>query len=293
MPHSARPHIESYFVCIGAQKAGTTWLARVLSRHPEVFVTPVKEIHYFDHVRGVTQHLADRKRRSRLRKHYQRLLTQWGRLSELKAQNGWYARYMADPIDDAWYASLFADRLGRRIAGEATPEYAILGTEGLEHIRRLAPDARVIYIMRNPVRQAWSQLLHQCRVRKLDARKLGEGKMRDILAEERMRALGDYPSTLAALAQVFPKAQVLTLVYEEIHADRLKAIADVSEFIGAGFQASWFKGLDERHNKSQDVALPAPFRPYLREATRSLAMATAQSIGRMPKAWAEEYGTSG
>ncbi len=228
MTQKARPPIDNYFVCIGAQKAGTTWLARVLSRHPDVFVTPVKEIHYFDHVRGVTQHLADRKRRSRLRKHYQRLLTQWGRLSELKAQNGWYARYMADPIDDEWYASLFADRLGRRIAGEATPEYAILGTEGLEHIRRLAPDARVIYIMRNPVRQAWSQLLHQCRVRKLDARKLSEAQMRDILAEERMRALGDYPRTLADLGAVFPRSQVLTLIYEEIHADRMKAIADVT-----------------------------------------------------------------
>lgn len=290
MTPSDRPPIDNYFVCIGAQKAGTTWLARVLSRHPDVFVTPVKEIHYFDHVRGVTQHLADRKRRSRLRKHYQRLLTQWGRLSELKAQNGWYARYMADPIDDAWYASLFADRLGRRIAGEATPEYAILGTDGLEHIRRLAPEARVIYIMRNPVRQAWSQLLHQCRVRKLDARKLGEAQMRDILGEERMRALANYPRTLADLGAVFPRSQILTLIYEEIHADRMKAIANVSQFIGARFEATWFKGLDERHNKSQDVALPASFRPYLQEATRTLATGAATALGRMPKAWAEEYG---
>lgn len=290
MTLSDRPRIHDYFVCIGAQKAGTTWLARVLSRHPDVFVTPVKEIHYFDHVRGLTQHLADRKRRSRLRKHYQRLLTQWGRLSELKAQNGWYTRYMADPIDDAWYAGLFADRLGRRFAGEATPEYAIIGTEGLEHIKRLAPDARVIYIMRNPVRQAWSQLLHQCRVRKLDARRLDESRMREILAEERMRALGDYAATLADVGRVFARSQVLALVYEDIHADRLNAIAEVSAFLGVRFEPAWFKGLDERHNKSQDVALPASFRPYLRTWTQDVARATAQSLGRMPKAWAEEYG---
>src|SRR5689334_3840207 len=63
-----KPLIERYFVCIGAQKSGTTWLARVLSHHPDLFVTPVKEIHYFDHVLGVTQHLSDSKRRSRYRK---------------------------------------------------------------------------------------------------------------------------------------------------------------------------------------------------------------------------------
>ena len=242
MTGPANAEIKDYFVCIGAQKAGTTWLGRVMSRHPEVFFTPVKEIHYFDHVRGITQHLSDKKRRSRLRKHYQRLLTQWGRLSELKAQNGWYSRYMSDPIDDAWYAALFADRLGRRFAGEATPEYAILDVEGLEHIRRLAPSARIIFIMRNPVRQAWSQLLHQCRVRRLDARRLDKRQMREILADERVRALGDYPATLRNVAQVFPKTQLLTLFYEEVHAGRLATIEQVSNFIGASFEAAKFGG---------------------------------------------------
>ena len=51
------PVIERYFACIGAQKAGTTWLARVLARHDDVFVTPVKEIHYFDQLAGLTTHL--------------------------------------------------------------------------------------------------------------------------------------------------------------------------------------------------------------------------------------------
>ena len=36
-------------LCIGAQKAGTTWLYENLARHPEIFVPPdVKEVHYFD-----------------------------------------------------------------------------------------------------------------------------------------------------------------------------------------------------------------------------------------------------
>ncbi len=36
-------------LCIGAQKAGTTWLHENLEHHPEAFVPPrVKEVHYFD-----------------------------------------------------------------------------------------------------------------------------------------------------------------------------------------------------------------------------------------------------
>ena len=35
------------FLCIGAHKAGTTWLQKVLETHPDVFL-PMKEIHFFD-----------------------------------------------------------------------------------------------------------------------------------------------------------------------------------------------------------------------------------------------------
>jgi hypothetical protein len=36
------------FLIVGAMRSGTTSLARYLGAHPEVFMAPVKEIHYFD-----------------------------------------------------------------------------------------------------------------------------------------------------------------------------------------------------------------------------------------------------
>ncbi|MBK7919375.1 MAG: sulfotransferase [Chloroflexi bacterium] len=36
------------FLCIGAQKAGTTWLYQALRQHPQVSMPPIKENHYFD-----------------------------------------------------------------------------------------------------------------------------------------------------------------------------------------------------------------------------------------------------
>lgn len=47
LPAASRPNL----LCIGAAKAGTTWLANVFSAHPEVFVPPQKELnalHYAD-----------------------------------------------------------------------------------------------------------------------------------------------------------------------------------------------------------------------------------------------------
>ena len=36
------------FLCIGASRAGTTWLRVNLAHHPGIWLAPVKEIHYFD-----------------------------------------------------------------------------------------------------------------------------------------------------------------------------------------------------------------------------------------------------
>ena len=37
-----------HFICIGAQRAGTTWLHNCLDEHPEVYVPASKELHFFD-----------------------------------------------------------------------------------------------------------------------------------------------------------------------------------------------------------------------------------------------------
>ena len=36
-----------HFLCIGAQKSGTTTLHKALNNHPDIFVPPEKELHYF------------------------------------------------------------------------------------------------------------------------------------------------------------------------------------------------------------------------------------------------------
>lgn len=282
--------IENLFLCVGAQKAGTTWLGRTLARHPDVFFTPVKEIHYFDHRAGLSHHLSDRKRRSRRRKYYQRLLTQWHRWGELRAQRDWYRAYMREPIDDAWYASLFADRGGHAIAAEATPEYAIIGEAGFRHVARLAPGARLLYIMRNPVTRAWSQILHRCRSEGRDAARMETDALVAITREERFEALADYVRALDAMEAVFPEEQIWLEFYEDIHADRLAALERICGFIGVGFDRRRFRDLARHYNVSQSVAVPDAVRAALRERYRPLAGQIRDRLGRVPGCWIEEFG---
>lgn len=282
--------IDNFFVCLGAQKSGTTWLARMLAGHPDLFLTPVKELHYFDHLAGITQHLSDKKRHSRYRKYHQRLWTQPRRFATHKAQWRWYKDYMDDPIDDDWYRSLFRQRAGRTFAGEVTPEYAIIGKTGYQHLRRLAPDVRLLFIMRNPVAQAWSQLLHHCRSNGIDAAGLSTGEITTLLQQPRFAEISDYDTTLRNLGEVFTQEQLLTLFYEDMHEGRARALRRVCEFIGIGFDAAWFPEPEQRYNKSQSAAMPEPVRHYLRATHRPLAMAIEARLGTIPQSWRDEFG---
>lgn len=283
------PVIDRYFACIGAQKAGTTWLARTLAQHDDIFITPVKEIHYFDHVAGLTGHLNDRKRRSRYRKYHQRMWTQWSRWREHRAQGDWYRAYMGGELDDDWYASLFADRQGKTVAGEATPEYALIGKKGFRHMKTLAPDARVIYIMRNPVTRAWSQLLHQCRARRLNPGQVPVDTFLSMAAEPKFEVIADYLQALDDIEAEFGPSRALLAFYEDIHDDRAAALRNVCDFLGVGLDESLMDGLDARYNISPPVTLPDGLREALREKYGDVVEGVADRMGRIPESWRTDF----
>ncbi len=281
--------IENYFVCIGAQKAGTTWLMRALDNHPEIFVTPIKEIHYFDHLAGITRHLDAKRKRSRLRKYYTRMLTQWSRVAHFRALGPWYKAYMKPVLDDDWYRSLFAKRGVARMAGEATPEYAILGEGGFRHIARLAPDVRVIYIMRNPVARNWSQVKHYGRRNKLDIANLSISRLIEIVDSEPFEAHGDYLTVLDNLAKVFRPEQVYVGFYEDIHADRLAALDEICGFLGVGFKPDYFPSPSKSVNRSQSAKIPDPVRDHLRAKYAGLVRELKSRLGSLPEGWEGDY----
>jgi hypothetical protein len=287
-----QPVITDFFVCIGAQKAGTTWLARMLARHPDVFMTPVKEIHYFDHIAGITRHLSDRRRWARWRKHYQRLWTQWRRWPELRGRGAWYRGYMSNPIDDRWYASLFNQRREFKFAGEATPEYALIGVEGFAHMKRLAPDMRVLYIMRNPVERAWSQLLHLCRREGLRPNQL---RPEELIARARAPVFashGDYIAVLDALDRVFRPEQVRIDFFEQIHADRDGALERICGFIGLDHDPAWFGETERRFNRSDPAPMPAEVRQYFRDEYAGMVGELEARLGNMPEGWGADFPSS-
>lgn len=153
------------FIGIGAQRAGSTWLSVALNRHPDIFVTPKKEIHYFDasseyptpcmcSAQGRLRRLFGRDEASRNWRFWLRR-TQSNGISIFR--NPWWRRYYFGKYDDVWYRSLFDPGARKRLAGEITPGYSLLDPSRIEWMRRVAPEAKIILVLRNPIDRAWSQ----------------------------------------------------------------------------------------------------------------------------------------
>jgi hypothetical protein len=213
---NVRPKLD--FLCIGAQKAGTSWLMRNLGNHPNVWTPPfVKEVHYFDAVHaGYSKTFVLETFRSNINR---------VRAPALKEEE--YFRAITDPrfaFTDAWYAHIFSRVPGDSIGGECTPNYSALPLRGIEHIQRLAPDIRFIYIIRDPYDRLLSSLRMTIHRRCLK----GAAQIQPLLDDLSFLNRGDYRNNIPRWESVFEKARILYIPFGHIknHPEQVISVVE-------------------------------------------------------------------
>ena len=129
------------FLCVGAQKAGTSWLYRQLEPHADFWMPPVKELHYLDQ-------LSKTKRIQGPRCQDERDASFMDRMQDLRG------RFYLD-LDS--YGRLFQHK-GTCLSGDISPAYSTLNDEIIERVVDHFPNLKVVFLARDPVERAWSQL---------------------------------------------------------------------------------------------------------------------------------------
>ncbi len=155
------------FLCIGAQKAGTSWLYAHLSRHPQIWMSPLKELHYFDRASKyasscelsisspVNRLLKMTPNEREVFKKRIKLIVKNLKRSDFRTA-AWWHNWTFGHYNDNWYINLYRNREPHQICGEITPSYSILDSSDIEKIKRMNQDIKLIFMMRNPVDRAWS-----------------------------------------------------------------------------------------------------------------------------------------
>jgi hypothetical protein len=198
------------FYIIGAPKAGTTALHVALSRHPELYLSAVKEPKFF---------LCDG-----------RPTGQRGPGDAHSAQE-WIWRRRD-------YERLFDPAPPGTLKGESTPFY-LWDTAAHDRIRAATPAAKLIAIVRDPIDRAYSNWTHLW----CDGLEPESSFLAACDAEERRvlqgwapfwryQGLGRYGEQLQHLFGVFPREQVHVLKYRELVGEPQAALDTICRFLG-------------------------------------------------------------
>lgn len=182
---------------IGAMKCGTSSLHAYLGAHPAIFMSPVKEPDHF--VDRETLHLI------------------W---PPLVHRGYWRAEK---------YLALFRAAGDATIIGESSTNYSKLPlTRGVpQRIAAFNPDARIIYMIRDPLLRTISHYWHLARRQR---------ERRDMLAAFREDPhyidVSNYAMQLQPYLDVFGPERVKTVVTEELAADSLGTVHEIFRWLG-------------------------------------------------------------
>ena len=213
------------FICIGAQKAGTTWLYENLNRHSDVWMPPVKEFHYFNRVRANEALLGDWDM-----PHPDGIYNRYIKHRFPPSLNDirWLRQYYRYGLSKKWYLALFNEKYTMgKVSGEITPGYSTLDESGVRYAQTvLSSDARIIFIIRNPIQRSWSAAKMMFRYYKKDYGSRDYADITALLKKPHITLCSDYANIISRWQDSFKNFHVLT--YDALCASPADFLAEIS-----------------------------------------------------------------
>jgi hypothetical protein len=271
---------EPDFLCIGAHKAGTTWLYQQLDSHPDFWMPPVKELHYFDQLSRVQRTAHPRCRDERDR----RFLEQ---LKSLSAEPG---------IDLENYGRLFEPKASL-ISGDISPNYSTLSDEVIRQVAGYFSNLKVIFLARDPVERFWSHLsmeVHYRQIEPFDATDINEVNRN---LSRRGMLLRSYPSAVVARWKryVGPE-QFRVYFFDDLQNNPSELRRSILRFLGADPDPSWGgpgARLSAEYNswtKMEKLPLTNKVRSHIAKVFKKELKTCAARLRGPARKWPARYG---
>jgi len=250
-----------YFLGIGANRSATTWLSKILRKHPEIYIPYLKEIHYFDRSPEYPSPSISLQDSDGWWRRAHRIFLQ----EENEKKKDWLKIYLFGTCNDSWYLSLFDYAADHLKCGEITPSYALLNVNDIQKVYRLNPDLKIIFIMRNPINRAWSGFLHFLKIRQQKFEEFTDPEIIAHLESEKNTMRGDYLSTITNWTSVFPSDQFHFIFFDDIVNDPDDVIKKVLSFLDITQPFKMEIDLNKKANEGLGIKIPDKYRDMLHD----------------------------
>jgi len=264
------------FLCIGAHKAGSTWLYQQLDSHPDFWMPPVKELHYLDQLSRVQRAAGPRCRDERDRRFLERL-------QSLSAEPG---------IDLENYGRLFEPKASL-LSGDISPNYSTLGNKVIRQVVGYFPNLKVMFLARDPVERVWSHLSMEVYYRQIepfDVTNIDEVN-RNLL--RRGMLLRSYPSAVVARWKryVHP-AQFRVYFFDDLQSNPAELRRSILYFLGADPDKPGSRLTADYNSwtKMEKLPLTDKVRSRLAKFFKKELKTCAARLGGPAREWPARYG---
>jgi hypothetical protein len=194
----------------------------------------------------------------------------------------WNLRYYLGNCDDRWYLSLFEPGSGA-LCGEITPSYSILNHEDVARVRALLPQVKILFLVRNPIERAWSQVRFEWtrgRFQGID----DPAKVSAFLEAPEQSLRSDYTRTLDTWRAHFPGGQVFIGFYDDIAARPDALLGEVCAFLNL----EPCRAENERVNASKEKSMPPEVARQLAGKYLGELRQLAERLGSHAQTWLRE-----
>ncbi len=284
---------EINFIGIGAQKSGTSWIYHRLLELDEFSLPYIKELHYFDRDPKYPSPIKISKSQLKNRIFEFTFINNALQeiLSALYRRNWhkflWMCNWHLSTYNDAWYLSLFNKLSG--IRGEITPAYSILEEEDIKKMYALAPNAKIIFIIRNPIERAWSQFRFHLKNKNQENNEISEKEIIRFMNHENQTLRSNYLKTLELYSNIFPKNNICVAFYDAIIEQPEELLAQIVNQLGGDISKIQSEcNIYSKTNTSKERQLPDSVKKHLIKKYRPLIEKLSKIFSGYPKVWEDK-----
>lgn len=233
--------IPNFFI-VGTAKTGTTFIGNYLSQHPEIYISPIKEPHFF--CEDIC--MAD------FRQNYRERV-----IFDIKKYLENYPlphKHIAHIDELSQYLELFREVENEKAIGELSVGY-LYSNCAAENLFKFNPNAKIIMILRQPVERAYSHYLMNISAGLDYHSGFIDALKRDFISNNKgwgrshlYVELGLYFEQITRYQKFFPENQIKIFLYEDLKNHPKKFFNDCFEFLEVSQLYFSEKMITERKN---------------------------------------------
>ncbi len=218
-------HHKPNFLCVGAQKSGTTWLYEVLRQQKGIWLPPIKELNFFNQLVF--------ERESAYSGWWRRGNALWRLNQATKNEKVGYdwlkflLHLCKEDTDIGWYSDIFKRCPNDKLSGEFTPEYLMLPKQVIQTLKAIYPNIKIIMILRRPSCRVESHL----KMIKQHCPEISDSLLNEVALSESVLLRSDYEKILNNWFSSFNRDQLFIGRYDELKERPEKFVKKIGDFL--------------------------------------------------------------